>query len=324
MTLLQAINRFIDNISVTDRQESSIRTSLDNINYYLKNKDNSLHVKRTFTNGSYERDTIIRPLNDIDIFAVLDIEKWKDDFGLLPTPQDVLTAIKDYLNDVPDYKGKVKQDRPCVTVKLSDKHFDILPCFELYGEGYQIPNHDLSGWTYSYPEKLQTDLDNIHKERGYKVKSIIKAIKYWNRDLDKLIPSYHIEEAAIDIFSFYGFKSFQEGIELWFEHAGTYLVSAKFKSYRQYEKAIEKVNNVVTKLEKAAEKCGEGEETEALLIWKDIFGKDFPTIDPEEAKNFSKAISEGTLKVAGTGLLSTVSGYSITASRGYHGGLSKE
>src|SRR5690606_22326220 len=155
--LLQAINRFIDNISVTDKQESGIIASLDNINYYLKNKDNGLYVKRTFTNGSYERDTIIRPLNDIDVFAVLDTEKWQNDFGQLPTSQGVLTAFKDYLNDVPDYKGKVKQDRPCVTVKLSDKHFDILPCFEVYRGGYQIPNHDLSGWTYSYPEKLQTD-----------------------------------------------------------------------------------------------------------------------------------------------------------------------
>ncbi|WP_028298599.1 SMODS domain-containing nucleotidyltransferase [Olivibacter sitiensis] len=323
MTLSQAINRFIDNISVTDRQEGNIKGSLDNIYYYLKKKDNGLQVKRTFTNGSYERDTIIRPLDDIDVFAVLDIEEWRDDYGRLPSPQNVLTAIKDYLNGVPDYKDKVKQDRPCVTIKLSDKHFDILPCFETYGGGYQIPNYDLSGWTYSYPEQLQANLDAIHKERNYKVKQVVKALKYWNRDLDKLIPSYHIEETAITIFSFYGFKNFQEGIELWFKHAGFYLESSKFKSYRRYEKTIEQVDKAVNKLEEASEKCEENKETEALLLWKDIFGRDFPTIDPEEAKNFSKAISEGTLKVAATGFLSTVSGHPINASRGYYGGLSK-
>lgn len=70
-TLLQCIDTLIDNISVSDRQEENILASVSNIKGYLNDIDNGLSITRTFTNGSYERDTIIRPLDDIDIFAVL-------------------------------------------------------------------------------------------------------------------------------------------------------------------------------------------------------------------------------------------------------------
>jgi hypothetical protein len=324
MTLLQSINHFIDNISVTDRQEDSIKTSLDNIYYHLMKKDNNLYVERTFTNGSYDRDTIIRPLNDIDIFAVLKLDDWQDENGQLPKPQQVLTKIKNFLNGIAEYKDKVKQDRPCVTLQLSDKDFDILPCFELSVGGYQMPNDDLSGWTYTYPEQLYKELEAVHKLRSYKVKQVIKAVKYWNRNLDKLIHSYHIEEVAISIFNVQDYKNFKEGIQIWFNNATYYLDSYKFKSDDYYAKAKANINAVIEKMNEAEEECANNEEGKAQLIWKDIFGRDFPTIDPAEAKNFSRAIAEGNLKVASTGILSTSAGYAIGASKGYFGGISRD
>ena len=153
-TLLQSINQLIDNITVTDRQEENIKQSLSNIEGYLMDKESELSVDRTFTNGSYERDTNIRPLDDIDMFAVLRFDDWKDENGNLPNPQNVLTKFKNFLNGLNDYKGKVKQDRPCITIELSNKSFDILPSFEQTTGGYLIPNYDLKSWTYSYPERL--------------------------------------------------------------------------------------------------------------------------------------------------------------------------
>lgn len=324
MTLLQCISGFIDNISVTDRQEENIKSSLSNLEGHLTDKDNDLNVDRTFTNGSYDRDTIIRPLNDIDIFAVLNRDKWKDENGNLPDPQSVLTKMKNYLNGLSDYKGKVSQDRPCVTVKLSDKNFDVLPSFEELGGGYSIPYHDLKSWTYSYPEKLTTDLDNVHRQKDYKVKPTIKGVKHWNRENGKIIPSYHIEEAAINIFLINGFTNFEESIRIWFNNAEYSLLSNKFKSTDDYDKAVNKVKKVKDKLNEAKEKYDNGEEDEAIQIWKEIFGREFPTISDEEAKNFSKSLSEGSLKNTSAGALSTLTGFAISASNGYYGDISNK
>src|SRR5690606_2321587 len=110
-TLLQSISKLIENITVTDKQEENISSYVNNITTTLE-EDETLMLKETFLNGSYERDTIIRPLDDIDIFAVLDEEEWKDEYGNLPKPQSVLSKIKNFLDKQNDYKGKVKQDRP--------------------------------------------------------------------------------------------------------------------------------------------------------------------------------------------------------------------
>lgn len=324
MTLLQSITQLIDNISVTDRQEESIQSSLSNLDGHLTNEDNDLHVKRTFTNGSYERDTMLRPLDDVDMFAVLDKDEWKDDYGNLPSPQSVLTKIKNYLNGLDDYKDKVKQDRPCVTVKLSDKNFDVLPAFEQFGGGYLIPNYDLKSWTFSYPEQLTTDLDNIHRQRNYKVKPTVKVVKYWNREIGKLIPSYHIEETAISIFQLNSFTNYEESVRLWFNNAQYYLQSNKFKSSDDYDTAIKKIKKVKEKLNDAKTKYDDGKEQEAKEIWKEIFGKEFPCVDVEEAKNFAKSLSEGSLKINSNGMLSTSTGMAIGASKGFFGDENRE
>lgn len=322
-TLLQSINEFIENISVTDRQEDNISASVKNLTDHLEDSDNDLHVEEVFTNGSYERETNLRPLDDIDLFAVLDRESWQDQYGTLPNPQSVLSRIKNFLNDLHDYKGKVKQDRPCVTIRLSDKDFDVLPSFPQVGGGYLIPNHDLKSWIDSYPKKLTDDLNNIHKARNYKVKSVIKAVKSWNRDNDKVIPSFHIEETDINIFQVNNFKNLEEGIRLWFENAEYQLLSLKFRSNNDYTASLKKVKKVKEKLKNACELLDEKKESEAIQIWKDIFGKEFPSVDIEEARAFSKSLSEGTLKIGSTGVLSTISGKAVPASKGMFGDEAK-
>jgi hypothetical protein len=318
-TLLQCINDLIDKITVTDRQEENIENSISNITGHLKNTDNKLFVKEVFTNGSYKRDTIIRPLNDIDLFAVLKKDDWKEQNGNLPNPQSVLSKFRNYLNDLNDYKDKVKQDRPCVTIELSDKNFDVLPSFEEPGGGYLIPNYDLKSWTYSYPEQLSRDLDQTDTQRNGKLKPLIKAIKYWNKENSKIIPSYHIEEAAINMFKLTGYTNYEEGIRLWFNNSEYQLQSQKFKSNDEYNSAINKIKKVKEKLNDAKKKYDDKNEAEAIKIWKEVFGREFPTVDVEEAKNFSKSLTEGALKINSGGSISTNLGNSIPSSKGFYG-----
>lgn len=317
-TLLQSIQSLIDNITVTDKQEENISSSVNNITSTLED-DETLNLKETFLNGSYERDTIIRPLDDIDIFAVLDEEEWKDEYGNLPSPQSVLSKIKNFLDKQNDYNGKVKQDRPCVTVTLSNKSFDILPAFEFGETGYQIPNYDLASWTLSYPKTLTESLNEAQRNYNYKLKDIVKVIKYWNRLNDKIIPSYHIEEIAIKVFYYNTFSNLEKSIRKWFNEAEYHLESNKFKSENEFDKFKKKLEKTKNKLNDAKELIDNKNEAEAKKIWKGIFEKEFPIVDEEEAKTFSKSLSEGSLKIASSGLLSTATGKTVSASKGFFG-----
>ncbi len=317
MTLLQSIQTLIDNINVTDRQEENISNSYNNLKTHLIDGEN-LSIEKVFLNGSYERHTIIRPLDDIDLFAVLNFDDYKDVQGHLPNPQSVLTKIKNYLNSLHDYEDKVTQDRPCVTVRLSDKNFDVLPCFYAGEQGYYMPNHDLQSWIITDPEGHSTKLTQVNQLRNNKVVPTVKIIKYWNRELDKLIPSYHIEEIAIRLFNTYAFTNFEESVTLWFTHSKSYIEKNKFDSQDKYEKAINNIDKAKEKIIEAHRLFTvENEPSQATLIWKDIFGREFPTLDVNEAKSFGNNLAEGTLKVSTTGLLSSSVGKSIPKSNGF-------
>jgi len=319
-TLLQSIDKFIENITVTDRQEDNIDASFNNLKTNLMKDDSNLSVKEVFLNGSYERDTIIRPLSDIDLFAVIDETDYTEN-GLDPNPQSVLTKFKNYLNGLSEYKDKVKQDRPCVTVVLSDKNFDVLPSLRKSGALY-IPNSDLNGWIFTDPKTHTDSLNRVNRNRNYKVKSIVKAVKQWKREHSQNIPSFHIEEVAINIFNIWNFTNLEEGIRLWFEHAEGYLQVGRFKSYDEYSKGKEKINKAKGKLQDAKGQLNEKKEAEAKKIWKEVFGSKFPAIDDDEAKSYSKSLSEGTLKYSTTaGLSSTVGSTAIAASKGFYGDI---
>jgi hypothetical protein len=322
-TLLQSISTLIDNVTVTDRQEENITNSVSNLDKNLKKEDTGLDVLETFTNGSWERDTIIRPLDDVDIFAVLDREAWQDDDNELPSPQSVLTKMRNYLKDLNDYKDKVSQDRPCVTIKLSDKNFDVLPSFKVEGyDSYYMPDEDLQSWKITDPKTLTKDLNSANTVCSYKLKGVIRAIKYWNRETGKLIPSYHIEETAISLFGIFGFKNVEEAIRTWFNSA--HLIPAEFKSYQLYEDATNKVEKVKKSLNDAKKKLDDGDEAEAKKIWKDVFGKEFPATDKEEARAYSQQLTEGKLTVGKTGMIAATSGIAAKQSGGFFGDVSEK
>lgn len=316
-TLLQSISDLIENISVTDRQEANIEASFQNLKTCLTKEESGLSVKEVFLNGSYERDTIIRPLDDVDLFAVIDESEYCVN-GVDPKPQTVLTNFKNYLNGLADYKDKVKQDRPCVTVVLSDKNFDVLPSLRKSGALY-IPNEALDGWIFTDPKTHTSSLYEVHKRRSNRVKNVVKAIKYWKRENKQNIPSFHVEEVAINVFNLYDFTNYEEGIRLWFNHAEGFLNSGKFKSYDEYDKVKSKIRSAKDKLNEAKKLNDEKKVAEAKKIWKDIFGKEFPVLDKDEAKSFSESLSNGSLKhSAAVGLSNTV-GTALAASKGFYG-----
>lgn len=321
-TLLQSISILIDNITVTDRQEANIENSVANLDAHLKKEESGLSVLDTFTNGSWERDTIIRPLDDVDIFCVLKREDWEDEDGELPSPQSVLSKMRNYLNGLNDYKDKVSQNRPCVTITLSDKNFDVLPSFDVEGVGYYIPNYDLQSWTISDPKKLTTDLNSTHASYGYKLKQTIRAIKYWNRENGKLIPSYHIEETAIDLFIFSSFTNYEISIRTWFNSA--VLIPARFKSHQQYEDAHNKMKAAKEDLNEAKSLFDNDKKDEAIKIWKSMFGKEFPSTDKAEARAYSQQLTEGTLKVSSAGTIGSSTGVYAKSVGGFYGEVSKD
>lgn len=274
MTLAQSIEQFISNITITDKQTTNISSAYGNLQHILVKTGNGLFAVKTFQQGSYDRDTIIRPLDDIDIFLVLNPSPYST-HGQLENSQNVLSKLRSYLDVQHDYKGKVKQDRPCITITLSDKRFDILPCFGDDFYGYKIPAHDLKGWTTTNPVKHSNDLTRVNGSSSGNIVPAIRAIKHWNREKGKIIPSYHIEEIAIKVFGYQRCTSKIEVIHKWFAGAQTYLNSAEFKSYDEYLKASSMIRTACGKIEQGYKYYQMGYNDHAVQEFKNVFGTSF-------------------------------------------------
>lgn len=322
MTLLESIKEFVDNISLSDRQEDTVSASYDNLKKHLKctsNKANNLAVIEVFQNGSYMRDTIIRPGFDVDVYAVINQREYGDNTYQRPNPQTVLTRFKKYLNALSDYEDKCTQSRPCITIELLKHSFDVMPAICEEG-AYLIPNENLTEWNFSDPFTHNSLLDKVQKLRGYKVKNVIKAVKRWKNDNCDRLPSFHVEEIAINIFNLFNFTNLRQGIELWFDYAENYLRSELFNSFAQYEAARDKIHSAKKKLDDAKDL----KDNEAQKVWKDLFGKDFPVVDEEEARSFSDSLVNGTLRYGTTGLSTSVGSRVIAASKGFYGDVLEE
>lgn len=316
-TLLQSVNQFIDNITPSDLQEDVVQGAYDNLKRHLESDDCNLKIKEVFLNGSYIRGTMIRPINDIDVFAVIDDTDYYVN-GKEPNPQSVLTSFKTYLNNLADYNGRCHQDRPCITIELSKLHIDVMPALRHAG-ALVIPNNSLSGWMFTDPKTHNENFIDIDKRCNYKVKDVVKAVKRWKKDRELPLPSFQVEVIAGYIFNLFQFKNAQEGIELWFEHAEDYLSMAMTDSYSQYETVRNAVKNTTTCLDDAKTDIEKGNVASAIKKWKEIFGRDFPVIDVNEARSFGSAIREGALKWSTVEGLSTTVGSALAASKGFYG-----
>lgn len=316
-TLLQCINQFIDKITPSDLQDDVVQGAYDNLRNYLTNDDCKLSIKDVFLNGSYIRKTMIRPINDIDVFAVIDDTDYYIN-GQEPNPQSVLNSFKNYLNSLDDYKDKCRQDRPCITIDLSKLHIDVLPALHHAG-AVSIPDSSLKRWIITDPKAHNQSFSDIDRRCDYKARDIVKAIKRWKNDRELPLPSFKIEVIAIRVFDFYKFKNVEEGIRMWFDRAEDYLPQEMIGSYTQYEKVRDSIRATKKQLNLAKTYTDDGKQSEAIKIWKDVFKTDFPTIDVNEARSFGKAIKDGELKWSASAGLSTIAGGAIAASKGFYG-----
>lgn len=316
-TLLQSVNQFINNITPSDLQDDVVQGAYDKLESYLLNGHCPLKIKEVFLNGSYIRGTMIRPINDIDVFAVIDDTDYYVN-GNEPNPQSVLTSFKLYLNNNGNYEGKCRQDRPCITIDLSKLHIDVMPALR-HAEALRIPDASLTGWIFSDPKTHNLNFSDIDQRFNNKVRDIVKVVKRWKNINELPLPSFQIEVIAGYIFNIIGFSNEVEGIQLWFMHAEDYLTQTMLGSYQQFEDVKNAISNTKNKLIEAITFINRGDQASAIRIWKEVFQRDFPAIDVNEARTFGQAIRDGGLKWSSVVGLSTAFGSAIASSKGFYG-----
>jgi hypothetical protein len=201
LTVLQAFQQFLENLELTEseRSEASRQQKVlrDNLNKHLDG------ITRDILSGSYSRATAIRPLNDIDLFVILNKQVHTDVTTAMPPEQCLKKFQKALASAYPNKNAAEIQGRSVhIDFIGTGIGYDVVPALEMTGGDYMIPDRDRKTWIRTNPEKHRQACIAANERAGGKLNRLIKAAKQWkNRHNIRLLRSFHVEVMAYGAFN---------------------------------------------------------------------------------------------------------------------------
>ncbi len=285
-TVGSAFQKFYNTITLTGDQRDQCNMRKDDIVEKLK-KD--FHILDAFATGSIPKFTALRSPNaDVDVMVVLHFGKHIEG----KKPSEVLQSVRDSLAE---WRTNVRKNGQAVTLYYKTwPSVDIVPVSVTYNTDgtvchYNVPDLNTETWIKSRPRTHATAIADRVSKYGPEFRRIIKMIKWWNLQHSGFLQSYHIEVLALNIltgsFSDYPWNIYQffkdahalVQSELWYEDSfvDTYL------DYWDRQKALKRLETARDKALLAwhATYRSYPDHSEAMRLWKHIFGDEFPAND---------------------------------------------
>lgn len=200
--------KFRQKIELTDNQRDKIKTSHKHLREKILQPLN--YVSHTFLTGSYKKNTLINPANDIDVFVIL---KGYTQYDV--KPNTILDKLKKDLN-IAYLKTLVKQDKPCVVLEFQHVTFELTPAIENYWGGHSefyIPEMSKNNtWQkVENPRVLENSLSQKNQNLNQKLIPLIKMMKKCKVNNKINTPSFEMEKMAIN--SLHYFNGFRDGVQ---------------------------------------------------------------------------------------------------------------
>lgn len=200
-----SINSYLEKLSndliIRDTEKSSIKTSIETLEkrlgYYFTN------IEESFCFGSYTRGTILPRTadsnSDIDYMIVFNN-------SLNYKPQTLLNHLKSFAN-LYYSSSEIFQSYPTLVLSLNHIKFELVPAYNsgIYVKDYKIPapSTNYEDWISTDPNGFNINLTNKNKNNNFKIKPMIRLIKYWNALNGYIYSSYELEKHLINVYYSY-------------------------------------------------------------------------------------------------------------------------
>ncbi len=286
LTITQAFEKCIQNLELTEAERANASNQQnvvrDNLQTHLGG------VTRHFLSGSFSRRTAIRPLNDIDLFIILDPAVHRDVYPPA-TPEQCLQKVQRALQKAYPNKPAARIQGRSVNIEFQGTGigYDVVPAFAVSENRYMIPDRERQSWINTDPERHKAACTAANTRAGSKLNPLIKLAKQWNQEHGRVLRSFHIEVMSYSAFSSPP-ASYPEGITALFEYlASAVLVPCQEPAgvgpridagmpSQERGKANQAFQQAATNARKALELDRLGRVREAHGIWRELFGVVYP------------------------------------------------
>lgn len=286
LTTSQAMAQFLTDITTTDYQKTSIIEArknrvVENLSAAFP-KTSDLPFSRAVLMGSAAKNTIVRPLDDIDVLAVFSNEndawstyRWDS--------KSFIYRVRRAYDGLEAAQVGTRGQAVRVFFK-SGGHVDIAPVFSYGDDVYGLPD-GTGGWLNTAPTVANSWFAARNAELGYNLAPLVRLLKKWNNAHSKRFRSYHLETVAATAFKTLG-SNRQSGLASFFEWAPSHLDvldpgghSGSLSSYLTWltrPDALQSLRTAAERATKARAAEAAGQHEEAKRLWRIILGPDFP------------------------------------------------
>jgi hypothetical protein len=289
-TVPSAFTAFAEALKPTATEEDQLTTRRRAVEDFLRSTypaDSRMPLIHVKTIGSAGRKTLIRPVDDLDVFAVFDDNQvWAsyrhDSKQLLYRVREALTG---YRVETVGSRGQAVR-----LFYTGGPHVDITPAFRVFNmfgqqDGYYIPSGD-GTWTQTNPYVHHDFMADRNQVLNGHLKPLVRALKAWNNSHSKRLSSFHLEVLTQGVFGTMS-ASLRKNTQFFFEHANTYIdVSdpagysgnlAGSWSWQKRQDVQQAFANAYSRATNALNAEAAGDPAEAVRQWRILFGSQFPT-----------------------------------------------
>lgn len=196
-----SVQSYLDSLGsrliLSSDENSSIQTSILSLSSRLSSYFDNIEKKLIF--GSYDRDVILPRIvdenSDIDYMVI-----FKDASSY--STQTCLNWLKKFAEEKYS-RSEIFQSSPTIVLELSHIKFELVPAYSGPWSLYiPAPSSSLQNWITTDPPKMKEDLINKNTQNSYKIKPLVRIMKYWNVLNGKIYSSYELEKMIVDKFYF--------------------------------------------------------------------------------------------------------------------------
>jgi hypothetical protein len=193
MSVNSHLTSLASSLILSESENSSISTSINTLSLRLNSHFGST-VKEHFQFGSSTRGTILP--RKADSHSDIDYMVLFDTFGGQMQPQTYLDRLRRFV-DARYSTSEIRQSHPTIVLSLNHINFELVP--SIYNYGYQIPSpaSEYFEWMSTNPSSINQSLQDKNKNNNYKIKPLVRLIKYWNAIKGHPFSSFSIEEYII-------------------------------------------------------------------------------------------------------------------------------
>lgn len=287
-TTAQAFTAFMDAITITDYQKTSIvagrKNTVEKNLFKAFPSSSDMPFSSALLMGSAAKGTIVRPIDDIDVLAVFNNVNgvWQSKYQY--DSQSFLYRVRRAYDGLSIAQVGARGQAVRVFFQGAG-HVDVAPVFRRDANTYYLPNGS-GGWILTAPFVANTWFQTKNAGLNHNLAPLVRLLKKWNAAHSKRLQSFHLETMAAQTFSTLS-SNYRNGLQKFFERGGGQLEvsdpggqSGSLSTYLTFAGKTD----VRTSLSAASDRAikaiateNRGDHEEAIRLWKIILGSSFGT-----------------------------------------------